>query len=655
MTTVDALLPLSGPRAGRSAVPRIVAVGYRRINKMLRELAPAFASNAQVDVLDVGFDQAVTRIRQLQASQGVDVVVAAGSNGAYLRQHLDTPVVLVKVGGFDLMRALAHARQLLGHTQASVGLVTYQGMSPDLSPYAPLLQVGVVQRSYQSEDEAHWAVQSLKEEGVQVVVGTGTVADQADALGMQGVFLYSMDAVRSALDDALEVARAARIELAKRERLGTILTQLSDGVIAVDLNEHIETLNPTMAHWLNIEPAQWQGKRLTELCAELSLLPTLRQGQADLDRIEQVRGKTLIVNRMPILEQGRLTGAVLTCQDPIRIQRVDRHIRTRTKSAALGAKHELSTFLGEGAAATQLREQARQCARSQATVLLVGESGTGKELIAQGIHQASDRRDMPFVAINCAAMTETLLESELFGYEEGAFTGARRGGKMGLFEAAHNGTLFLDEVGEMPMALQSRLLRVLQAREVLRVGATDPTPVNVRILAATHRDLPAHVDKGLFRLDLLYRLDILRLNVPPLRERMDDFDCIATALHQRICARLGVPLDRSVDLLKSLVLQAPGYHWPGNVRQLENLLERCIVLGVDTSNKQDASDVVLYRLMPELRSGQLPPHLNAPVPASLQARAHMEAVLFACQGDRAAAAKQLGISRTTLWRKLKGA
>jgi len=248
-----------------------------------------------------------------------------------------------------------------------------------------------------------------------------------------------------------------------------------------------------------------------------------------------------------------------------------------------------------------------------------------------------------------------LLESELFGYEEGAFTGARRGGKMGLFEAAHNGTLFLDEVGEMPMALQSRLLRVLQAREVLRVGATDPTPVNVRILAATHRDLPAHVDKGLFRLDLLYRLDILRLNVPPLRERMDDFDCIATALHQRICARLGVPLDRSVDLLKSLVLQAPGYHWPGNVRQLENLLERCIVLGVDTSNKQDASDVVLYRLMPELRSGQLPPHLNAPVPSSLQARAHMEAVLFACQGDRAAAAKQLGISRTTLWRKLKGA
>lgn len=639
--------------AGGSSVPRIVAVGYRRINRMLRELAPALASHAQVDVLDVGFDQAVTRIRQLQQSQGVDVVVAAGSNGAYLRQHLDTPVVLVKVGGFDVMRALSHARQLMGQAEAGIGLVTYADASPDLTPYAPLLQIGVVQRSYQSEDEAHWCVQSLKEEGVRVVVGTGTVADRADALGMQGVFLYSMDAVRSALDDAVEVARASRIELAKRERLSTILTQLSDGVIAVDLQERIETINPTMAQWLGAELGQWQGKRLTDICAELSLLPTLRLGQPDLDRIEQVRGKTLIVNRMPILEQGRLTGAVITCQDPIRIQRVDRHIRARAKSATQGVKHELSAFLGDGLAATRLRERARQCARSQASVLLVGESGTGKELIAQGIHQASDRRDMPFVAINCAAMTETLLESELFGYEEGAFTGARKGGKMGLFEAAHNGTLFLDEVGEMPMPLQSRLLRVLQAREVLRVGATEPTPVNVRILAATHRDLPAHVDRGLFRLDLLYRLDILRLTVPPLRERMEDFACIAQALHQRICERLAVSSAQSAHLLQALVLQAGHYAWPGNVRQLENLIERCIVLGADSSASTAQVSELLQTLMPELYAQPQPS--SAPLlTRQQQERQHVLAVLAACHGDRGEAARQLGVSRTTLWRRLKG-
>src|SRR5690606_19593492 len=231
----------------------------------------------------------------------------------------------------------------------------------------------------------------------------------------------------------------------------------------------------------------------------LSLQDTLRVGVPDLERIERVQGKPLIVNRMPIVEQGVLTGAVITCQDPISIQRVDRHIRTRIKPNAVAAHYELDEFLGDSPAVARVKQAALNCARSQATVLLIGESGTGKELIAQGIHRASERRELPFVAVNCAAVSESLLESELFGYEEGAFTGARRGGKVGLFEAAHKGTIFLDEVGEMPVSLQARLLRVLQEREVLRVGATEPTPVNVRVIAATHRDLSAQVSQGLFR------------------------------------------------------------------------------------------------------------------------------------------------------------
>ncbi len=628
------------PISDRPVLPRIVAVGYRRINKMLQDLAASFATQAHIDVLDVGFEQAVSRIRELHAQSGVDVVVAAGSNGAYLRQHLDRPVVLVKVGGFDVMRAMAQAHALLdAHMSARIGLVTYAGMAPDLSAYQPLWQVEVVQHSYQSEDEAKLCVQTLRQAGVTVVVGTGTVADQADALGMKGVFLYSMDAVREALHDAIEVARASRIELSKRERLATILTQLSDGVIAVNQHEAIETLNPTMAHWLGIEPGQWQGQRLSDVCPELSLQRTLRLGTPELDRIEQVAGKKLIVNRMPILEQGRLTGAVLTCQDPIRIQRVDRFIRTRSKASSHSTQHRLSAYLGQGQAATQLRDLATRCAASQATVLLVGESGTGKELIAQGIHQASDRSDMPFVVINCAAVAESLLESELFGYEEGAFTGARRGGKMGLFEAAHNGTLFLDEVGEMPLALQAKLLRVLQAREVLRVGATEPTPVNVRVIAATHRDLPAHVAQGLFRLDLLYRLDILQLRVPPLRERMDDFALIATTLHQRLCERLQLPVQATTPLVQNLITHAAESDWPGNVRQLENLLERSVVLG----------EAMMHTTMTLVS----PAKTSKKLVADRHDAAHIQSVLAACQGDRALAAQRLGISRTTLWRKLR--
>ncbi|MFN3887975.1 MAG: propionate catabolism operon regulatory protein PrpR [Aquabacterium sp.] len=666
-------LSLHPSRGLPPSLPRIVAVGFRRINKMLQELAPQFADRARVEVLDMGYEQAVSGLRSLQRERPVDVVVAAGSNGGYLRQRLDTPVVLVKVGGFDLMRALAQARQV----SARVGLVTYEGMAPDIRQFDGLFELEVVQRTYQTEDEAQASVRALQQEGVQVVVGTGVVADTADQLGLTGVFLYSRDAVREALEDAVEVARAARIEQAKRERLNTILAQLSDGVIAVDQEERVQTLNPAMAQLLSVAPGAWVGQRLSEVCPELSLLATLRLAVPDLERIERVKGKALIVNRMPILEQGVLTGAVLSCQDPISIQRVDRHIRTRIKPVASSPRHELDAFLGDSPVARQLRETASACARSQATVLLIGESGTGKELVAQGIHRASERRDMPFVAVNCAALSESLLESELFGYEEGAFTGARKGGKIGLFEAAHNGTLFLDEVGEMPPSLQARLLRVLQAREVLRVGATEPTPVNVRVIAATHRDLSAQVEQGLFRLDLYYRLNILRVDVPPLRAHLPDIALIAEAVARQVCRRLQLDPSAAGPLLQALVVQAPHHAWPGNVRELENLIERWMAYaGAEASRLPMTSEVAreqLRRVAPELFGGHGQPSAMQPgraepstspasaaLPRSRGAvpAANQQELLEAweaCAGDRSQMCALLGISRTTLWRRLRAA
>ncbi len=649
-------MPLIGSSlTPEDARPRIVAIGFKRIHQMLQALVPELADRATVEVLDAGFDAAVAQVRQRQAIQAVDVVVAAGSNGGYLRQHLELPVVLVKVGGFDVLQALATARQ----RSPRVGLVTWQGAPLDLSPFNTLFDLGVTQRTYTTEDDARACLRALQQQGIEVVVGPGLVADLADEMGLTGVFLYSMDAVREALHDAVEVARAARIEQAKRELLNTILGQLSDGVIAVDRQERIQTVNPSMARWVGVRPDEWLGRTLTEVCPELSLQAVLRLGEADVERIERVKGKTLIVNRLPIVEQGLLTGAVLTCQDPISIQRVDRHLRTRTKTPAAPRRHALEELLGRSPAIDQLRRMALSAARSAATVLLIGESGTGKELVAQGIHAASDRREMPFVALNCAALTETLLESELFGYEEGAFTGARRGGKIGLFEAAHRGTLFLDEVGEMPLSLQARLLRVLQEREVLRVGATEPTPVNVRVIAATHRDLREQVAQGLFRLDLFYRLNILRLDVPSLRQRRDDVPLLAEALHARLCHRLGSDPARTRPWLQALVQAATRYDWPGNVRELENLLERLLAYAGDEPGAAPRVQSLPERLRliaPELFDG---PSESSPQGLqqlqTAQEVDHLRQVLAACGGDLQQAARQLGISRTTLWRKLKTA
>ncbi len=639
-------------------LPRIVAVGFRRINKMMQALAPDVADRAVVEVLDVGFDEAVARIKALQSRQAVDVVVAAGSNGGYLRQHLDVPVVLVKVGGFDLMHALAEARRLSGR----IGLVTYEGMAPDLAQFERLFDFAMAQRSYRTEDEARACVRELQQAGIEVVVGSGVAVDVADQLGLSGLFLYSMDAVREALADAVEVARAARIQQAKRERLNTLLAQLSDGVIAVDPQERIETLNPAMAQWLGIEPGAWLGRRLSAACPELSLQSTLRFGLPELEKIERVRGRQLIVSRIPIVEQGVLTGAVLSAQDAVAIQRVERHIRTRAQSQAASARYELAQFVGRSPAALQVQAMALRCAQSTASVLLLGESGTGKELIAQGIHRASERRDMPFVAVNCAALSEALLESELFGYEEGAFTGARRGGKVGLFEAAHKGTIFLDEVGEMPLALQTRLLRVLQEREVLRVGAVEPTPVQVRVIAATHRDLADLVAQGRFRLDLYYRLNILRVAVPPLRERLEDIDEIAQALLRKVGERLRLNDATPGALWPAFLNQAQRHSWPGNVRELDNLIERVVVCAPTEALTPDMAYQRLRTVAPELFATAPDAPGIGPVTradgelrmAQRQGeREHILATLAACAGDKALACQRLGISRTTLWRKLR--
>ncbi len=624
------------PTHTRSPLPRIVAVGFHRLKQLLHEVAPEYAERASVDVLDRGFEQALADIDARRANDPIDVVVAAGMHGDYLRSRVELPVVMVKVGGYDLMRALAHARTL----SARVALVTFGAVRTEVEQFSRRFGLDIVQRSYRSEAQAALVVDELQAAGTEVVVAPGLVADLAEAAGMTGLLLYSPDAVRQAIDDAIEVARTARIAAAKRERLNTIIAQLRDGVVAVDVDERIEALNPPIERLLGASRERLLGRRLGELAPELSLQRTLRDGVEDADEVARLGGRTVVLSRRAIHERGVTTGAVLTCQDPASIQRAERNLRAR--STARGARYRLDDIVGDSAPMREARRLAARYAQSEATVLIVGESGTGKELFAQGIHAASRRAHQPFVAVNCAAFPEALLESELFGYEEGAFTGARKAGKIGLFEAAHRGTLFLDEIGEMPASLQTRLLRVLQEREILRVGATEPTPIDVRVIAATHRSLAERIDSGAFRRDLYYRLNILRLELAALRERAGDLTALAVHLFDKLSARHG---GAPAALLHELLQRARGYDWPGNVRELENMIERVVCAGEAPAE-----------LLPELAGAAAPqPAASARQLAARAERDAIERVLAECGGNRAEACARLGIGRTTLWRKLRGA
>jgi propionate catabolism operon transcriptional regulator len=332
--------------------------------------------------------------------------------------------------------------------------------------------------------------------------------------------------------------------------------------------------------------------------------------------------------------------------------------RARTRGAVvtdtLRARHGLNDLRGESAAMETLRQSVVLYAKSPATVLIQGETGTGKELVAQAIHRESPRslgQNRPFVAVNCGAIAESLLESELFGHEEGAFTGARRGGHAGLFEAANRGTLFLDEIGEMPLTLQTRLLRVLEEREVVRVGGTRPIPVNVRIVSATHCDLEQRVREGRFRADLFYRLAVLRLSMPPLRARPDDVMTLAEWSLKNALASLGARphpnLHAEMNACAPLLRR---YDWPGNVRELRNLTER-LALFLAAEPLQALTPAFVLGLAPELGTTTNDVEPAAPrIPARVESATE---VLARFGGRRDAAADHLGISRTTLWRRLR--
>ncbi len=645
------------------------------MRNLLEAAAPAYAGVAQVAVLDRIYDDAVRGIAELRAAGGVDAVVAAGSNGQFLRDRLDLPVVLVKPDGFDLMQSLAGA---VARTRR-IALVTYGEPPAELLLFNTRFSLELEIRSYSNEDEAEACVEALAASGIEVVVAPGLVVDLARARGMEGMLLYSQGAVRVAMEGAIDIARVARQETARREKLNTILGQLKDGVVAVDPDERIEAVNPAMEAFIGLPAEQLLGRRLSAVQGELSLAHTLRTGVAQVEQVQQVSGRTSVVTRLPIIEQGRRTGAVLVCQDPAVIQRLDRSLRTRNRPPLLNAKYSLANLVGESNALREVKQRALSCAQSSATVLIVGESGTGKELLAQGIHNASERQAQPFVAINCGAFPESLLESELFGYVEGAFTGSSRGGKTGLFEAAHTGTIFLDEIGEMPLSLQTRLLRVLQEREVLRIGATVPTPVDIRVIAATHQDLGAQVSRGLFRQDLYYRLNILALRLPPLRERTDDLLLLTRHLAGKIALRLGSPQRVDDALLREVARAGRAYAWPGNIRELENLIERIMVFRGPISTEEGVTQAELLEIAPELfeagsslgspisvsptpegavagaATRNAAPETRASIESDLQAvaRRHLYAALEETGGNRDEAARVLGISRTTLWRKMK--
>ncbi|MBI5343534.1 MAG: sigma 54-interacting transcriptional regulator [Deltaproteobacteria bacterium] len=441
--------------------------------------------------------------------------------------------------------------------------------------------------------------------------------------------------------------------------LEEVLAGAGEWMVVVDASGVITMISQAYAEFNGVTVSGAIGKHVTEVIENTRMHIVARTGAAELGEPQTIRGRDVIVNRIPLKDGDRVVGAYgrVVFKDVEQLRQLAGKMNLLESKVKYyeeelthlrGAKYTFDSIVGSGPSIAAAKEEARRASRTDSTVLLRGETGTGKELFAHAIHAAGQRRSGPFIKLNCAAVPAELLESELFGYEEGAFTGAKKGGKAGKFELAQGGTLFLDEIGDMPLPMQAKLLRVLQEREVERVGGTSSREVDIRIIAATGRHLEELVGEGTFRTDLYYRIHVIPVHIPPLRERREDVGEISEHFLSKISSDSGEPKRRlSAEVLAIL----RSYGWPGNVRELQNVLERAVAMS--------RGDI----LLPE----HLPPHLlravpdagKAAVPGSLaSAKAETErsailAALKASGGNKSKAAGLLQIHRVKLYEKMK--
>lgn len=442
-----------------------------------------------------------------------------------------------------------------------------------------------------------------------------------------------------------------------KEILNVILNNAYEWLVIIDDKGYIMMMSKGYKEFIgDMVP---EGKHVTEVIENTKLHDIVKTGKTQIGEIQIIKGQQVIASRLPIIKDNKIIGAIgkVIFKDITDFYDMSKKIITMEKEIKYykdqlkkqkSAKYSFSNIIGESKSLMEVKNICQRAAMSDSNVLIMGESGTGKELFAHAIHNASDRASGPFVKINCAAIPSELLESELFGYEGGAFTGAKKEGKVGKFELANGGSIFLDEIGDMPLQMQVKLLRVLQEREIERIGSTKTRPINVRIISATNKNLEEEVKSGNFREDLYYRLNVMSVNIEPLRKRKDDIRPLAKALVKKLSSQMGVHVD-SISEKAMAALEA--YDWPGNIRELENVIERSI-------NLLDSDRIIKVSTLPVHITQSHKTHVYIAGSTLKEQLYDVEkSIILEClnenQGNKQKTANDLDMSRTSLYHKLK--
>ena len=609
----------------------------------------------------VGLDDAVATAQAL-IQEGYEVILGHGGTGGLIARRIGQPVVNIPITMLEMVTALRSAAR----EGRRIGVTSFETGREGFAAICDVMKMDVQEIVFNNQRELEEGVQAAIQNGVDIIVGGGVSRKIAARLNVKAVIIEpGQQIVREALQQARALAAARRGEIEQHERLQTLFNIMDDGMIGVDAAGRLDLYNQTAEAMLGTDLGPLLGRPLTELGDMLGWVDVLATGAKKSDEIVKIQNRERVVSCHPILIDGKVHGAVSLLKEGSAIQDIDRKLRERVYRRGFAARHTMADITAASPGMQNLIAKARRYARSDAAILISGETGTGKEFLSHALHNASRRKKTPFVAINCAALPESLLESELFGYAEGAFTGAKKGGKIGLFELANQGTIFLDEIGDISLSLQVRLLRVLENKEVMRVGGDRIVPVDVRVISSTHKNLPEEVREGRFRKDLFFRLAVLRLNLPPLRRRTEDIPELLAPL-------LTAHKKPAACITPAIMERIESYSWPGNIRELNSLVESYLIL----LGHRKGDEPLFFELFEEYCgpvSEDQPPPAALPLPpppgstadgsnggrpslaAQVDARKRqiIRETLRRCAGNKTLAARHLGISTHTLWRALK--
>jgi PAS domain S-box-containing protein len=599
-------------------------------------------SNIEVVVADLSYG---VKVAKTLVKQGVDIIISRGGTYTMIKEVVDIPVVELKMSSFDILRGF---KDIINY-KGKIGVAGYGNIIYGCEVIGELLNLNIDRIEIENEEKAEILLKKHIDKGVQVFVGDTIGSSMANKLNCKSYIIESgIESVISSMQEARRIFKGLQFEKERAERFKTIINFIHDGIISIDQEGRITIFNSIAEKIFRVSQEEAVGRKIESVVKGTKLIEVLELGQMKIGEIQDVNGSKIVTNRVPIIVDNKISGVVATFQDITKIQELEHQIRVKLQKKGFIAKFNFDDIVYKSKNMRECIDRAKTYSLYDSPILILGQSGVGKELFAQSIHNYSRRKNAPFLAINCAAITQSLIESELFGYVQGAFTSAVKGGKPGVFELAHGGTIFLDEIGEMPLELQSKLLRVIQEKEVMRIGDDKVIPIDVRIITATNKNNKQMINQGNFREDLYYRINILTLLVPSLNDRSEDVVELSNFFIKKYSAKY----DKDItSMSKDAGDYLNSYNYRGNVRELEGMIERSVILC-----NSDSIDIVDIRL-------EAIENRNADNEKIVETKSkdfkslikveneYINEVIAYCNGNLSEASKILKINRTTLWRR----